>query len=249
MQPQNNSRPRSRVWRLQTAGIAFILLAVPATASTLSTFTSNDEGWASRGFANISNEPAFGSVLTNSGVTFNASGGNPGGYISKQDPDGNWQYFNAPAAFLGNQSSAIGGSLSFDELIINTFGQPALNPQGPLVALTNGSLTLVYGGGGSTPPVSGSAWNSLTVPFAAGSWKVGTPAGAVATTAQFSSVVSGLTGLYILSDFWTGSGGNGEILGLDNVKLQSNAPEPGTAAACLAGLGLLVAALRRTRKI
>jgi hypothetical protein len=57
-------------------------------------------------------------------------------------------------AFLGNQFSAIGLSLTFDELIVNTFAQPALNPQGPLVAITNGTLTLVFGGGGAAPPIS-----------------------------------------------------------------------------------------------
>ena len=173
-------------------------------AATISTFNSNDEGWASRGFANAGGFPAFGSPTSTTAVSFNAAGGNPGGYISKQDPDGNWQYFIAPAMFLGNQSSSIGQDLTFDELIINTFGQPALNPQGPPVAITNGALTLVFGGGGTTPPISGSAWNSLSAPFVASSWRVSSPTGATASPAQLSSVMSNLTGLYILSDFWTG---------------------------------------------
>ena len=229
------------------------LVCAHAAADTISTFTSTDEGWNSEGFLNVSGEPNFSLPSTLSGVTYNATGGNPGGYISKQDPDGNWQYFVAPAAFLGDQSAAIGNDLTFDELIINTFGQPALNPQGPLVALTNGTLTLVYGGGGATPPISGSAWNSLSVPLAAGSWTVSTPTGSVATAAQFNSVLSDLTGLYILSDFWSGSGSNGEIVGLDNVKLPTavpnTVPEPGTAALLsLTGLALLALGSRRTRR-
>ena len=56
-------------------------------------------------------------------------------------------------------------------------------------------------------------------------------------------MMSSLTGLYILSDFWNGSGANGEIVGLDNVNLPTavSTPEPGTVPsllACLAGLGL-----------
>ncbi len=177
-------------------------------------------------------------------------GGNSGGYISKADPDGNWQYFSAPAAFLGDETSAITGTLSFDELILNTFGFPALNPQGPIVAATNGTLTLVYSGGGTTPPISGIAWNSLSVPLVAASWKVFTPTGAVATAAQFTSVFSSLAGLYILSDYWTGSGATGEIVGLDNVSLLSATqtsvtPEPGTAGVCLIAFGALVAFVRR----
>src|SRR5262249_24177 len=83
---------------------------------------------------------------------------------------------------------------------------------------------LVYGGGSVPPPVSGTGWNSLSVPLVAASWKVGTPAGPVATSAQFSSVMSNLHGVYILADFWTGSASNGEILGLDNVILPGAPP-------------------------
>jgi len=239
---------RGRKGRYLAACIAFVLVGACATASTISTFTSNDEGWTSLGFPNVAGAPDFALTPLNSGVTYNATGGDPGGYVSKQDPDGNWQYFSAPAAFLGDQSGAAGGNLTFEELIITTFGQPALNPQGPLVALTNGTLTLVYGGGGLTPAISGTAWNSLTVPLSAALWKVSTPTGAVATSAQFNSVLSGLTGLFILSDYWTGSASDGEIVGLDNVDLPGLVPEPGTATGCLAGLWIMAGVLRKAKR-
>ncbi|MEP6715999.1 MAG: laminin B domain-containing protein [Terriglobia bacterium] len=214
-------------------------------AGVISNFTTDNQGWTSVTFANVSSQPDFGSVPASSAVTWNAAGGNPGGYISKQDPDGNWQYFSAPAAFLGNQSSALGGSFLFDEILINNFGQPNLNPQGPLAALSNGTVTLVYGGNGGTAAISGTNWNSFSLALNAASWKVSTPNGAQATAAQISSVLSNLTGVYILSDFWTGSGASGEILGIDNVNLTSATPEPGSAALGLTGCLMLGICLRR----
>jgi hypothetical protein len=235
------------------AWIFVTVLTAPAWADSISSFNTDSEGWGSAAFLNVSNFPDFASLQSTSEVTYNSTGGNPGGYISKADPDGNWQYFSAPAAFLGDDTGDITGVLSFDELILNTFGFPALNPQGPIVAATNGTLTLVYSGGGTTPPISGTAWNSLSVPLLAASWNVSTPAGAIATVGQFNSVWSSLTGLYILSDYWTGSGANGEIIGLDNVKLlapsqTSATPEPGTAGVCLIAFGALGAFLRRVRR-
>lgn len=239
--------PIRPIWH--TVWIALALVAGPGTAAAVSTFNSDAEGWTSVGFQNVANYPLFPTVVTTSGVDYNAAGGHPGGYISKADPDGNWQYFSAPASFLANQSAAVGQNLTFDELILNTFGQPALDPQGPLVAISAGATTLVYGGADSTPAISGAGWNSLAVPLVAGSWRIGTPTGAVATSAQFNSVMSSLTGLYILSDFWTGSGGNGEIVGLDNVNLPvavSAVAEPSTVLSLLAG-GVLLLKRRRDR--
>jgi len=211
-----------------------------ASASVISNFNINNEGWDSVGFSLAgSGYPNFGAAPAVASLTYNAAGGNPGGYISKQDPDGNWQYFRAPAAFLGNQSSAVGGSLTFDLIRLDSFPTGALNPQGPLVAVTNGSLVLVYAVGAAIP---NGAWNGYNVPLTAnGSWKVTDPTGAAATAAQFSSVFSSLTGFYILGDFLNGAGTNGEIIGLDNVNFPSATPEPASAALCLLGLGVLVA--------
>jgi hypothetical protein len=248
VQGKRESRISAASARIGQLGVLFALvfLAGHAEAGTISTFDSDAEGWTSIGFSNVNNYPLFPTPVTNSavGVDYQASGGNPGGYISKMDPDGNWQYFSAPAAYLGNQSAAIGTNLTFDELIVNTFGQPALSPQGPLVAITDGTTTLVYGGGNILPPISGSSWNSLSVPLVASDWTVSTPAGAAASSAQFNSVMSNLSGVYILSDFWTGSGGNGEIVGLDNVDL-APVPLPAAAWLLLSGLGGLGILARR----
>ncbi len=240
----------ARSWECLAFLLLMTLFTSHALADVTSTFDTNNDGWGTLGFANVGvGTPDFASAPVVSAVVFNASGGNPGGFISKEDPDGNWQYFSASAAFLGNQSAALGGDLTFDEIIVNNT-QPALNPQGPLVAITNGSTILVFGGGGGTPVISGTSWNSFNVPLTASSWKVTNFSGATATSAQFNSVLSGLTGLYILSDFWTGSGGDGETLGLDNVDLHAPttaAPEPKMTFLLLVGMGLLSARMWKLR--
>jgi hypothetical protein len=59
-------------------------------------------------------------------------------------------------------------------------------------------------GDGSTPAISETSWNSFTVPLNASSWMVTNFSGAAATSAEFNSVLSSLTGLYTLGDFWMG---------------------------------------------
>lgn len=237
------TRVRAALWTAST-----ILAAGQLSASVVSTFNTTNESWDSVGFSASGSYPNFSAAPIVGAVTYNSTGGNPGGYISKQDPDGNWQYFRAPAAFLGNQIGSIGAALTFDLIRLDTFPTSALSPQGPLVAVTNGSLVLVYAAAAAIPTA---AWQSYNVPLTAigGFWKVTDPTGADATVAQFNSVFSSLTGLYILGDFTNGSGTNGEIIGLDNVVLNSNVavPEPASVGLCFLGLGLLIARVRRVR--
>lgn len=232
------------------AVLGTILVIVGNQASgAVSNFNTNKEGWDSVGFGISSYYPDFTNApVVGTGVTFVPSSGNPGGYISKQDPDGNWQYFSAPSAFLGNQISTIGGLLTFDLIRLDGFSTQTLNPQGPLVAITNGSLVLVYASTAIVPTTAG--WSSYAVPFTIGpSWRLADPNGAAATQTQFNSVLSGLTGLYLLGDFTNGSGDimdtNGDSYGLDNVNF-AVVSEPSSIALALFGLAVL-AGLGRAR--
>ena len=138
--------------------------------------------------------------------------------------------------------------MSFDLKRLDSNGGAALSPQGPLVALTNGTLILVYAGSFSLPTAS---FSSYSVALASANWKVTNSSGVTATDAQLSSVMSSLTGVYILGDFVTLSGSNGEVIGLDNVSLASpRAPVPEPSAAWLLAIGLCAAGLtKRLRKI
>src|SRR5215467_4265791 len=89
--------------------------SISASANTVvSTFDSSADGWTIGDFFS----PA-GSAT--SGVTWVASGGNPGGFIRTGD-EFDWNSYFAPAAFLGNQSSAYGGNLTLDERVLSSDG-------------------------------------------------------------------------------------------------------------------------------
>lgn len=85
-----------------------IVLHATAAPPVSSTFDVDEQGWVVRDL-NCSN---YG-VVNSYAVTWHSTGGHPGGYISAIDPSNNCFFFDAPAAYLGDQSSRIGGSLQF----------------------------------------------------------------------------------------------------------------------------------------
>ncbi len=103
---------------LRSSGFGFVsarllgllaLCCAPAHAQT-STFSANAEGWQIVSFNNLSTND-YGLAGTYTPI-YNATGGNPGGYISTNDPDGGDFTFAAPSLFLGNKTGAT--SLSYD---------------------------------------------------------------------------------------------------------------------------------------
>lgn len=197
--------------------IAFysLFLACGAHAAT-STFDAGAEGWT-----------VAGDVATP--VQWFADGGNPEGHIRAVDAArGGVTYFQAPDAYLGDQSGAINTNLSFD-LQQTISGSP--NPfNSNDVVLVGGGLTLVFDT--AMNPNIGS-WSHYEVPLAAPSWHVSTLAGPVATDAQFSQVLSNLDALRIRAEYQTGF----DTGYLDNVSM---VPEPQSWAMFLFGLGLII---------
>jgi hypothetical protein len=188
------------------------------------TFDSNNGGWTHVG---DSTTPP----------TFNATGGNPGGYISIFDlAQGQGDFFVAPAKYLGNQSGALNQTLALDLLLSDA-------PSGASsdVFLTNGTTSLVYVF--SPQPTAGS-WNHEVLTFNTSdpNWHLGTPTGAAPAMSDFQNVLSSLTALQILGDYHAGT----ETVGLDNVDLHiAPVPEPG----CLSyAAALLVAPFLRRRR-
>jgi hypothetical protein len=232
--------------------LALFGLAAGMNAGTLitSTFSANTEGWDTYSFAVLANQypnftTAFGGA---SAVAYNASGGDPGQYISAADTDNGWQYFQAGSGFTGNFASAYGGSLTFNMIRLDPFVSTPISPAGPVVAITNGSLILVYSGSESIPTTAG--WSNYLIPLLAnGLWNVGDPTGAAATSGQIASVLSNVTGLYILGDWTSGAPGtvNPDQYGLDNVAINS-VPTPEPATSVLLGIGLAAIATAGRRR-
>lgn len=216
-----------------------------------STFNATDEGWSSFSFAGTTDPDFSGSIGGPSAATFNAAFGNPAGSISQIDPDSGWQYFVAPAAFLGNQSAAFGSTLSFQEMRLDTLSLGASIPSA-LLAITDGTTVLVYQNTAAAPVVG--SWTQYTVNFntdGAG-WFVGSTSGSAATGPQLQTVLSNLTNMYVPAEWFAGalSTNQPENIALDNVVLSaSDVPESGTFALGLVGLLLVsIGKMKRPRR-
>jgi len=208
----------------------------------VSDFASDADGWTARTFGNVSNQPNFANFFTSDvfPVAHSPSAGNPGGYVEIADPDNGWTYFSAPSKFLGNQSTAYGGSLNFDLSEFPNGG--TLLAEIPFVALVSGTTVLVYDAGDF--PAVHPDWTSYTVPFATDAgWLVGGYGGEAASDNDLLAVLGALDGLYIVAEFRTPIV---EAMGLDNVVL-SPVPVPGALALFAPALAVFGWHARRRR--
>ena len=166
------------------------------------------------------------------GPAYVAVGGNPGGYITTTDAGaGSIAYFVAPAKFLGNQSAALGGTLTFD-LRQSITGSQFVD-QNPFVRIAGNGVVLSLLA--NVHPGSIFTSYSVTLTPSAG-W---TSAGLPASLAQMQNALANVTDLRIRAEY---AFLVGDVDDLDNVVLNST-PEPSTALLLAAGCGLLL--LRR----
>lgn len=167
-----------------------------------STFDSDDEGWIIYDIATTAWE-------TNPTYTpdYISSGGNPGGYISEDDPSTNSFFFSAPATFLGDMEFAYQGTLSFDWCATGWEGGPILDSSRDVV-LIGADLAIRF----DTPPPT-ETWSTQTVVLGVEAgwvkWNGGT-----LTEAEMRSVLASLDYLLIRGDHITSGPDTGR---LDNV--------------------------------
>lgn len=192
-------RGQSTSWLL--AGCAGLVAATVAQADLVSTFDADAEGWS---LANGGSGFAWGIAL-----------GNPGGGIrGSEGASGRLWYYSAPAAFLGDQSSMIGGSLSWDIRNIST-GSPA--GESADVILHGAGIRIGYAIPGN---LDLPAWQTFSVPLSSSGWFVmagafpNTPnTGDAVAESQFADVLAGLTAVYIQGEYRNGA----DSSALDNV--------------------------------
>lgn len=200
-------------------GSVVVLACSGLALAASSTFTSGNEGW------NLTDLPGNATAYTPALGTFPVVHDSAGGFISGTDPTNNTIFFGAPAAFLGDQSAALGGTLTFD---LRTTHDTWTIDTLVVVAGTNGTVLVAPI---AQPPVN--VWSSYSVAISPAGWRVTNPAGAVPTPTQLADVLSSVSMLAIPAEF-----GNGlvETTSLDNVSLNV-LPEPASLGA-IAFLGL-----------
>lgn len=145
-----------------------------------------------------------------------STGGNPDGHAEAKDVvDGVFWNWVAPAAYLGDKSQYVGGTLSFDLQSISD----ALDTNGsPDLRLTGGGLTIALNFG---RPSDTEFTNFVVSLDDTSNWRLNTEGGAAATQAQIEQVLSDLTSIRIRGEYH-----QGEAVGkLDNVIMAaSDAP-------------------------
>ncbi len=199
------------------------------------TFDSNDQGWFIHDFA------GEGDYHTNFGTftaDFNATGGNPGGFISHIDPSGGSFFFENTTG-LGDYSSFSGGTFNFSLMT----DQEANFIDDNVVILRGGAsdLTLVS----QISPLPNQSWTDYSIDLVASNFTYNNKSGGVVSDADFAAVLGDLTNVLIDAEYHNGVS---ETTSLDSVWFAavptgpSAVPEPSTysllGALSLAGLAL-----------
>ncbi len=198
-----------------TVVVPGLLLAASVSAAPVSSnFDSGPGGWS---VIDVEGAGNYASIFGTYAGFWNASGGNPAGYFSTNDPTNGAVFFRAPAAYLGDKSTYVGETLSFDlKTTHDTWGG-------------DNAVVLVGDGGQivatSIPQPAVDVWQSFAVSLSAGSFRQNNLLGAPVSDAVFGAILADLEEVYIPAEF---ASGLIEISALDNVHLT---PEPGAAIA------------------
>ncbi len=200
-----------RTWSIAAASL--LLASTPALAWVESTFDNGLDGWVAVDLPWP--DPGAPPQALNTYVPdYEASGGNPGGYISLQDPSaGPVFYWRAPADFLGDRGDAYGQQLRFD---LASSGSMTLVEQEDVV-LVGAGLTLVY----HLPSYPLPTFTTYSIPLDETGWRHDNDVGAAASAADMQAVLSALEALYIRGEYLDGGNETGY---LDNVVLESELP-------------------------
>lgn len=186
---------------IRSFAVLSIVCFCSATASAetvVSSFDSSVEGWA----------------VINNGTSLPShvpTGGNPDGYLEETDETSGAYTLVAPAAFLGNLASFVGGQMRFDAILLDLDGFAVLD-QGGTVTIRSGALaaTRDFAPGGLTE-----AWDTYQATLTAAAWGV--------SESTWNSLIADVTAIEIIMDATMGN----DTTGLDNFAISEPVAVPG----------------------
>ncbi len=189
------------------------LLTIPALAQVTSNFNLDSEGWTC----------SDNGMSTNLTVNYNATGGNPGGYVSAATTSSQPFFWTSPSQFGGNVAYlSYGQNLTFDIQLnhvgtvhgASTLGDVQIRiPSGQVL-----SLNL------PTFPAQAPAWSTFSVRLdETAGWRVGHTGGPLATQAEMLQYLSGVHSFRFSIKYTSSSTVGGAI---DNVVLNQRTISP-----------------------
>jgi hypothetical protein len=174
-----------------------------SAATIVNSFDNDAEGWTASG----------------GNLTWQATGGNTGGYISMSDGNTAFMQAVAGSSFLGDLSVFDGGTFSFDAI------QTAQGTSGSY--LSGFGIVRLSGGGISASldvftvnPTN--TWQTAAVLFDAATWGL--------SQSAWDTLLSNVTSFRIETESWNNVS---ETVGLDNIRLSNMSPIPVPAAGLL----------------
>ncbi|MFX0200226.1 MAG: hypothetical protein ACFFCW_29250 [Candidatus Hodarchaeota archaeon] len=189
--------------------LAVIILTVGSAQADLtvsSMFDTDLDGWTSN---------------TPSEIYWEATNGNPDGYLRFVDSSGERTYAYAPNKFLGDWSPLNGvGVLSFDQKVFYAGSINTINPYTVLISGPGGDATWE----GATPPGQ-TDWISIEVCVNETDWTI--------NAGTWDAILNNVTKLEILMELVNNHGTDKDRTGLDNVALT-----PVPSAVILGGIGI-----------
>lgn len=179
-----------------------VLLPTTSTADIIyaqSTFDSDLDGW----------------TMTDTGLEWRSTGGNPGGYMDWSDfrtTTNNTEVVDAPAKFLGNWSSLDGvGYIEFDHKLFST-GVGPISPYAVFLSGPGGAASWTSPG-----PAGATPWVTLRADLVEANWTL--------SSGSWSDLLSDVSSMRVRIEL-VGNTQGGDVAGMDNVRLVNAVPEP-----------------------
>lgn len=179
--------------RFRAASCALVVVNAGLALAGPPVFEGFDDGAAGWQYADMACAGPYVNPLGTGPMLWSETGGDPGGFITAEDPSGTCFYIRASGAFTGDLSSYRGGTLTYS--VFATVVNYGLE-RGVLLVGTNG-VTL----SGPLPLPATGVWDRRTITLEASSFRVGTQNGAVASQAQFDAVLSSVDAVHLPAEY------------------------------------------------